>query len=246
MSVKKIVVGLLVINLLQFFIGLIVWVVLGKIIISRVSIYVFLSFGLMLLGCLITIIGLYFASRYKNDNLVDSIKNLEELNNRLRAQRHDYLNHFQVVYGLLELGEYEEAQKYINPVFKDLMKVSKALKTAQPAVNALLQAKIEAAEQKKIDLYLEIRSDIKAIPLEPWNLCKVLANIIDNGITALSEVEHEKSLYVEIGEDLNNYTFFIYNNGPEIPQKQFEDIFKPGFRPNRRKTMEWDFSLYQK
>ena len=229
MSVKKIEIGLLVINLLQFLLGLIVWIVLGRAIISRVSIYAFLSLGLMLLGSLITILGLYFASRYKNDNMAESIKNLEELNIRLRAQRHDYLNHFQVIYGLMELEEYEEAKGYIEPVFKDLMKISKALKTAQPAVNALLQAKIEAAEQKEIDLFLEIRSDLKQLSIEAWNLCKVLANIIDNGITALSEQEGDKRIYIEIGEKQMNYTFLIYNNGPEIPENHLEDIFKPGY-----------------
>lgn len=233
MNVKKLVGALLLINLLQFFMGLILIVILGKTIIQEISIYLYLSIGLMLLGSLLTIMGLYFAGRYKNDNMTESIQNLEGLNTKLREQRHDYLNHFQVIYGLMELGEYEEAKNYIDPVFKDLMKVSKALKTAQPAVNALLQAKISAAEQKNIDLYLEIRSELKKLPLEAWNLCKVLANIIDNGITALSEVEHERSIHLEIGEDLDNYTFLIYNNGPQIPESVLSNIFKQGFSTKR-------------
>ena len=233
MNIKKLVGALLLINLLQFFVGLLIFVILGRTIINEISIYMYLSVGVMLLSSVITILGLYFAFRFKNINITESIQNLEELNTKLRAQRHDYLNHFQVIYGLMELGEYEEAKNYIDPVFKDIMKVSKALKTAQPAVNALLQAKIEAAEKKNIDLYLEIRSELKNLPLEAWNLCKVLANIIDNGITALSEVEHERSIHLEIGEDQNNYTFNIYNNGPEIQKNQLENIFKQGYSTKR-------------
>jgi len=233
MNIKKLVGALLLINLLQFFVGLMIFVILGRTIINEISIYMYLSVGVMLLSSVITILGLYFAFRFKNINITESIQNLEELNTKLRAQRHDYLNHFQVIYGLMELGEYEEAKNYIDPVFKDIMKVSKALKTAQPAVNALLQAKIEAAEKKNIDLYLEIRSELKNLPLEAWNLCKVLANIIDNGITALSEVEHERSIHLEIGEDQNNYTFNIYNNGPEIQKNQLENIFKQGYSTKR-------------
>ncbi len=242
MNVKKIVIGLLMINLLEFCIGLFMWLWLGKEIITKVSIYAFLSMVLMLIGCLITIIGLYFAGTYKNDNLTDSIQNLEELNIKLRSQRHDYLNHFQVIYGLMELGEYEEAKRYIDPVFKDIMKVSKALKTAQPAVNALLQSKIEAAEQKRIDLFLEIRSDLKHLPMEAWNLCKVLANIIDNGMSALDGMEQEKNIYVMIGEDVESYTFDISNNGPEIPKNHLEDIFKQGF--STKKEEEHGMGLY--
>lgn len=183
----------------------------------------------MLFSSLITIMGLYFASRYKNINMIESLQNLESLNTTLRAQRHDYLNHFQVIYGLMELGDYEEAKSYLDPVFKDIMKVSKALKTSQPAVNALLQAKMKVAEQKEIDFFLEVRSDLKNISIEPWNLCKVLANIIDNSITALSELEKDRNLYLEIGEDVKSYTFCIYNNGPVIPEGQLADIFKQGF-----------------
>jgi sensor histidine kinase regulating citrate/malate metabolism len=242
MNLKKLVGALLLINLLQFFVGFIIFIIQGKTIIDEVSIFMFLAIVLMLLSSLITILGLYFAIRYKNDIMSETMSNLEELNTRLRAQRHDYLNHFQVIYGLMEIGEYEEAKGYIDPVFKDIMKVSKALKTAQPAVNALLQAKIEAAEKKGIDLYLEIRSQLKEIPLEPWNLCKVLANIIDNGITALSEEMHEKCIHLEIGEDMNYYTFLIYNNGPEIPKTQLDNIFRQGF--STKKEEEHGMGLF--
>ncbi|MHB8127950.1 MAG: sensor histidine kinase [Mobilitalea sp.] len=242
MSIKKIVTALLTINILQFLGSLIIWVALGRTVLVDVNIYIYLSVGVMLFSSLITILGLYFALRDRNDNLAESMKNMEDLNTKMRAQRHDYLNHFQVIYGLMELEEYEEAKKYINPVFKDIMKVSKALKTAQPAVNALLQAKLEVTEKKGIDLFLVIRSDLRDIPMEAWNLCKVLANIIDNSITALSEVEKEKSIHIEIGEDQNNYTFLIRNNGPEIPENKLSDIFKQGF--STKKEQEHGMGLY--
>lgn len=233
MSVKKIVGMLLTINILQFLIGLAIWIGIGSSILGEVNIYIFLSMGLTLFGSLITIIGLYFASRYKNVYLEESLQNLEELNTTLRAQRHDYLNHFQVIYGLMELKEYEEAKQYLDPVFKDIMKISKALKTALPAVNALLQAKLQVAEKNNIDLFLEVRSDLRNIAIEPWNLCKVLANIIDNAVTALKESTQEKNLFMEIGETKDSYTFLIYNNGPPIPDSQLEEIFKQGFTTKR-------------
>lgn len=235
MSIKKLVGTLLTLNILQFLIGLIIWIGMGSSLLGQVNHYIFLTMGMMLFNSFITILGLYFAGKYKNVNMVESIHDLEELNTTLRAQRHDYLNHIQVVYGLLELNEYEEAKKYLNPVFKDIMKVSKALKTAQPAVNALLQSKMQAAQQNNIDLYLEVRSDLKHITMEPWNLCKILANIIDNAITALSVVEKNKSIHIEIGETPDRYNFVIYNNGPQIPDGILGDIFKQGVTTKQEK-----------
>lgn len=229
MNTKKVVSALLAVNILQFLIALIIWIAAGSLVFGEVNIYIYLSMGLMLFSSFITILGLYFASRYKNLNIEESLHDLEALNTTLRSQRHDYLNHFQVIYGLMELKEYEEAKKYLDPVFKDILKVSKALKTAQPAINALLQAKMEIAEQNNIDLFLEVRSDLRDISMEPWNLCKVLANIIDNAITALTEREADRKINIDIGEDRENYTFYLNNNGPQIPQNQLENLFKQGF-----------------
>ena len=228
-SNKKIIKALLIISSLQFLIGIFVLIVAAIRLFGEVNSLIFVTAGIMICSSIVSIFVLYAFYQNQNNNLEESMKNLEELNTKLRAQRHDYLNHLQVIYGLLELEEYEEAQKYMAPVFKDIMKLSKALKTKQPAVNALLQAKMEAAEKESIDFYLEVRSDLKHISVEPWDLCKILANLIDNAITALSEKENEKQLHVEIWEDKEKYYFCIYNNGPVIPEENINHIFNQGF-----------------
>ena len=192
MNIKKTVKALLIINGLQFVAAFLLWLVIGSQVLGRVNPAIYLTIGIMLLSSLLTIMGLYMASRYQNDSYRESMKNLENLNLKLRAQRHDYMNHLQVIYGLLELGEYEDAREYMEPVFKDITRVTRAMKTSQPAVNALLQAKMESAEKKGVDMIVEVGTPLKEIPLEPWELCKLLANLIDNGITALEEKEGEK------------------------------------------------------
>ena len=173
----------------------------------------------------------YYVILYKKEkeDRSDSIKDLERLNSTLREQRHDYLNHVQVIYGLMELEEYEEAKKYIEPVYREILKVSKALRTAQPAVNALLQAKMQMAEKDQIDVYLEVKSDLKYIPLEGWELCKVLSNIIDNGMMALKQIGDIRRLHIDITEDGDHYYFYIYNNGPCIKKEEIPQIFKEGY-----------------
>ncbi len=163
-------------------------------------------------------------------NIHESLDNLDKLNNKLRSQRHEYLNEMQVVYGLLEIGEYEEARKYLKPIYDDIASVGKALKTSKPAVNALLQAKMELAKSKNIKIFIEVSSDISGVRLEQWDLCKILANIIDNGITALEcwDIE-DKQIHIHITENSNNYIFTIFNNGPVIPKDKLPHIFKNGF-----------------
>lgn len=226
---RKISISLIAINMLQLLAGIIIWSWVGIARLDEVNHTLYLVVSLMLVCNVVTIIGLYLAMKYKNSDMEESLHNLEKLNVTLRAQRHDYLNHFQVIYGLMELSEYEEAKKYLFPVFKDIMKVSKALKTSQPAVNALLQVKMEAAERAGIDFYPEIRSELKALPMEAWNLCKILSNLIDNSIFALSESgREEKKIFLTISEDRDWYSFRVSNNGPAIPKELQKNIFKMG------------------
>jgi len=183
----------------------------------------------------ITILSYSFVHKVRNVNILESIKNLEALNSTLRMQRHDFLNQMQVVYGLLELEEYVEAKIYMNSIFKEIMKVSNALKTAQPAVNALLQAKLQMADKNGVDMYLDIKSDLKQLKMEPWELCKVLANIIDNGITALEGRGEGKELRIIIEQNTSNYLFTISNNGPRIPKNKIETIFTEGYSSKTEK-----------
>jgi two-component system sensor histidine kinase AgrC len=201
MNIKKTVKALLIINGLQFIAAILLWLVIGTHVLGRVNPAVYLTIGILLLSSLLTLLGLYAASRYQDDSYRESMKNLENLNLKLRAQRHDYLNHLQVIYGLLQLGEYEDAREYMEPVFRDISRVTKAMKTSQPAVNALLQAKMESAEKNGIDMVVEVGTPLKEIPLEPWELCKILANLIDNAITALGEREKDRKLTVEIRQE---------------------------------------------
>ena len=54
--------------------------------------------------------------------------------------------------------EYEEAQNYIEKVYGDIASLSRSMKTANPAVNALLQVKLAACEKRGIPLILDITS----------------------------------------------------------------------------------------
>lgn len=162
------------------------------------------------------------------DMLEDAYGKLEELNGTLRAQRHDFMNHLQVVYSLLELEEYEAAGEYIERVYGDIQKVSRALKTAHPAINALLAAKLSDCEERGIKVEMTIDTAWQTLPVPGWEMCRVLGNLIDNGMDALSDTPQAR-MQIELHEDLHSYSFRIANNGPRIPDTLMERIFISGF-----------------
>lgn len=179
--------------------------------------------------CIIFLLGYVWKMKQHYISLRESYENLEKLNSELRMQRHDYLNHLQVVYGLMEMEEYKELKNYLQPVYKDMQKTGKALKTSKPAINALLKAKMDEAESKGIDVYMEVKSNLQELHVEDWELCKVLSNLFDNAITALAEKEGERKIELDITEDAKRYWFRISNNGPMIPKGLQKSIFRQGF-----------------
>ena len=163
------------------------------------------------------------------DDMDSTIEAMESLNNTLRAQRHDFLNHLQVVYSLMEMEEYGEANAYIEKVYGAITAVSRVMKTANPAINALLQVKLSACDKAGVQAEVNIQSAWKDLPVPGWEMCKVLSNLIDNALDALEEVEPAgRKLRITLTEDLRSYRFSVANTGPMIPLKSQKAIFGAG------------------
>ena len=162
------------------------------------------------------------------DDMDETISTMESFNNTLRSQRHDFLNHLQVVYSLIEMEEYQEANAYIEKVYGAITSVSRVIRTANTSVNALLQVKTAACEKAGVKVDVNIQSAWKHLPLPGWEMCKVLSNLIDNAIDALREIDGERHLTITLTEDLRTYRFSVSNNGPMIPIKSQQAIFLAG------------------
>jgi len=167
----------------------------------------------------------------------DSIKNIEKLNRDLRAQRHDFINHIQVLYSLMELEEYEETTNYLNHLYGDIIKVGNRIKTKSVSVNALLQAKANEAEKKNIHFDLILKSQLTDIPIGEWEFCRILGNLVDNGFEALGASDQEqKVLTVQIYEGIKNIEVRVRNNGPFIAETMTGKIFDAGVSSKKDKA----------
>ena len=235
-NVKKAAIYAIVINSLQ--IGLIVAILAAELLLPGDQLSMTLIRTIVALAGLVVIWGAVVDIREalsirrlvgQLEDMDLTIDAMENLNNTLRSQRHDFLNHLQVVYSLMEMEDYGEASAYIQKVYGRITAVSRVMKTANPAVNALLQVKVAACEKEGIKVTLNIQSAWKDLPVPGWEMCKVLSNLIDNAIDALKEVSHcERGLSLTLTEDLQAFRFSVSNTGPMIPVESRKHIFEPG------------------
>lgn len=152
---------------------------------------------------------------------------MDALNLKLRAQRHDFLNHIQVVYSLLEMGEGQEAADYLERIWAEFKTVSRVIRTKVTAFNALLQVKSAACEEKDIAFDIDIQSTLEGLPVPPWEICCIIGNLIDNAIDVVEE-RTDARIVLTVRESVRGFTFIIENNGEPVPQELRERIFEPG------------------
>ena len=165
--------------------------------------------------------------------LEEAYDQLDGLNREMRAQRHDFMNHLQVVYSLIEMNEPGEAMTYMDKIYGDMQRVSRMMRTACPAVNALIQAKVVEAEQRGAQLRLSIAAKWDDALMPAWEICRVLSNLIDNALDAALQGPlapgEVPTVELVLGEDLRSWFFSVRNNGPAIAPQLQARIFDPGF-----------------
>lgn len=126
-----------------------------------------------------------------------------------RAFRHDVKNHLQVVRGLLEKNQIEQAQQYLEHLGGLSAALTYPVHTGNAAVDALLGSKLAAAAQQEIpiDCTLHIPEQTK---VEDIDWCILLSNALDNAICANAALEKR---WIEIsGRQKGNFYLLRVNN----------------------------------
>ncbi|NPV28935.1 MAG: GHKL domain-containing protein [Firmicutes bacterium] len=150
----------------------------------------------------------------------------------LRAQRHDFLNHLQVIYGLIQVGKSDVVEDYISQVNEEIQKSSKVFNTLmhRPEIAGLLMRKIAQAEASGISFAVDLKTDLMLLGISPLDFSRVLGNLIDNALDAVEAVPPEqRRIYFEMREEQNAYVIRITNFRPLIPREYLGKIFQKGF-----------------
>lgn len=110
---------------------------------------------------------------------LENMKNIEEMVQTMRSQRHDFNNHIQTVHGLIKVGAYKDAEDYMSDVLVPVQSSNKLL-SDNPSVTALLQVKANRAESRGIEADFSVEGSLKEpiIPVKDLNI--ILGNLIDN------------------------------------------------------------------
>ncbi|MDT4913917.1 MAG: two-component system, CitB family, sensor kinase [Pseudonocardiales bacterium] len=168
--------------------------------------------------------------RTELESLVRELHTMTGLASALRAQEHEFTNRLHVIAGLMDLGEYEEAGRFVETIAQNHLVSAEDLRAriAPPVVAALLLAKLSVAAEREIDLVVTSSSHLDLPDSEAQNVMTIVGNLIDNAIDATASIPAPRTISVHLeGED--EIVIVVSDNGPGIPADTIGEIFEDGY-----------------
>jgi sensor histidine kinase regulating citrate/malate metabolism len=148
----------------------------------------------------------------------------------LRAQAHEFSNRLHTIAGLIELGESEEAVRFVHRVSSSRSEFSEAVTAAvqDPSVAALLIAKASQAAELGVDLRIAPESALPALDDElSTDVATVVGNLVDNAMDAASEAP-QRWVEVSLGLVDGEVDVVVRDSGAGVPPGMEREIFRRG------------------
>ncbi|NPV27190.1 MAG: hypothetical protein HPY81_07035 [Firmicutes bacterium] len=102
---------------------------------------------------------------------------LNEVVGLLRVQRHDFLNHLQVIMGFLQLNKPEQALAYLRKISAQLQEAGKVMRLPWPELVAVLLLAEKQAEQDQVDLTIEVAVNMANAKVDGMTLAQSLGQL---------------------------------------------------------------------
>jgi two-component system CitB family sensor kinase len=174
-----------------------------------------------------------FHDQTESESLKRELDEAIGLTEALRAQSHEFANRMHTLVGLVELGQYGEAIRFVTDVSAARDALTEQLKEAirDPKLVALTLAKSSLAEERGVQLRVADDCCVGADLTDVTAVLTVTGNLIDNAIEATAQAQAQGPRWVELtvvsaGENL---MIRVRDSGPGVPDDMLEAIFTDGF-----------------
>lgn len=193
---------------------------------------------ILIAGVIVAVLSLFLLQEImrlaekENEAKVNEVllKEGKETIDLLRTHRHDFVNHLQVIYGMLQLNKSDNALDYVEEVIGDMETETRMSSIDNPVLAALFIKKSSQAEKSGVKLDIRMESQLKDIPVNSADLSRIVSNLLDNAIYAAGkEPGVMGQVQLKLAENEKFYEITVINNGATIPENIRGYIFEKGF-----------------
>src|SRR5713226_186144 len=172
-----------------------------------------------------------FHDQTESESLKRELDEAIGLTEALRAQSHEFANRMHTLVGLVELGQYDEAIRFVTDVSQARDALTEQLKTAirDPKLVALTLAKSSLADERGVQLRVAADCRVDADITDITPVLTVAGNLIDNAIEATAAEPGPRWVDLTIVSAGANLLIRVRDSGPGVPDDMREAIFTDGF-----------------
>ncbi|WP_442602326.1 ATP-binding protein [Paenibacillus sp. KN14-4R] len=175
-----------------------------------------------------------FQDRTDVTRMAEELTGVKEYVNALRAQNHEHMNKMHTVAGLIQLGKYDEALRYLFEVSDQQEELTKFIQEhfEDDGVAGLLLGKVSRGKELDIEVTIDSKSIMRHFPdsLDRHDIVLLLGNLIENAFDALatSNVE-QKTVFISVEHDDEWFSILVEDNGCGISEETKARILEQGF-----------------
>lgn len=159
------------------------------------------------------------------------IEEVNQLFTVVKGQRHDFLNHVQIIHTLVQMNKIDDLRRYTKELVGDIRQVSDIMAIGEPAIAALVQAKSAVALSRYVNFTHRFGElDRDAIGIKSVDIVKIVGNIVDNAFDAvmtLPPVRRNVELQGWMKDGSLHIT--VWNEGCMLAEEQRKQMFAPGY-----------------
>lgn len=139
---------------------------------------------------------------------------LEEYFEKMRADSHEYKNHLNAIYGVLQVGDYDQIKDLVKGYIQNVSNEDHLIELSKinnQLIRALIYSKISYATSIGINFKYYIKSSLKDINVSDSELVIIISNLLNNAIEASSESD-DKYVELTLSKKNNKYDIMVKNS----------------------------------
>lgn len=163
-------------------------------------------------------LGLIVVIRDRTDvvELTDRLATVASMTEALRVQRHEFANRLHVTAGLIDADRVPDAREYLDDVL-DASSAGAALpaseRLSEPFLASFLESKALRSAERGVRLRVSEDSLVLGTVKAAEDIATVLANLIDNAVTAAALGEAPRWVEVELLDDADTLVMTVSDSG---------------------------------
>lgn len=196
-------------------------------------------YGLVLkvvIGCNIgaSLFNIYFLkdfdqllNKFLSYNIIKAkVKEQKKFIDKLRSQRHDFINQLQTIGMMAQMEKTEKIIEYVQEAGAEIKKLDSS-KYKTSTLQLILEQKKQKAQKLGVNLKYNINNSFNSQKLSTNELFRLFYNLIDNALDA-AVADQNPQVEVKGMQQQDDYVVSVYNNGQFIDQELKEKIQNPG------------------